>query len=50
MLAVEAITAVCKLNQAITDACRVALHVGMTKDEVALVLARIAEIIENSDD
>ncbi|MGZ5996116.1 MAG: hypothetical protein ACXWN0_10585 [Isosphaeraceae bacterium] len=50
MSAAKALTMNATLVQKVTDAALEALKAGMTKEEVAAVLARIQEVIESSDD
>jgi hypothetical protein len=50
MTASEVLMAHAKLTERVTAATLEAIKGGLTRDEVAAVLARIQEIIENGDD
>ncbi len=50
MKAIRALTMNADLTKRLTDAACEAIHAGMSKDDVAAVLHKLAEIIENTDD
>jgi alkylhydroperoxidase/carboxymuconolactone decarboxylase family protein YurZ len=49
MSATKALTCHTDLTTAITTAALGALKAGMTKDEIAAILAAVASMLENSD-
>lgn len=50
MTALETLMTNGRLTQAVTEACTAALKAGLSKEDVIAVLARIQELLENSDD
>lgn len=50
MSATKALTTNADLTQSITNAALLAMKAGMTREEVAAVLQRIAETLDNADD
>lgn len=50
MSATKALTMNATLTQKVTDAALEAIKAGLTKDEVAAVLDRIKELLENAED
>ena len=50
MSATKAMTANLTLNTKVSEAILEALKAGMTKDEVSAVIAKMAELLDNSDD